>query len=312
MKEEKIICRALTGPTACGKTELSLRLAEKRGWEIACMDSMQIYRGMDIGTAKPTAEERRRVKHHLLDIRDPADAFSVTMYREAAEELIRAKRAEGKELLFVGGTGLYLQALARPMEMGSVPPNEPLRQELRELSASPGGREKLHERLRELDPETAERLPVNDVRRIIRAVEVTLGTGIPFSRQPQRQESSAFSWRIVSLSRPREMLYDRINRRVRRMFEMGLAEEVRGLIDRGVPPDAQSMQALGYKETILYLRGERSLEKTVEEIQKGTRHYAKRQETFLRREPGIRYIDALSPDAADRAELALDAETGEV
>lgn len=289
----KITCRILTGPTASGKTALSLRLAEKHGWEICCMDSMQVYRGMDIGTAKPDAEERKRVAHHLLDICDPKENFSVAMYREMAEELIRTKWKEGKELLFVGGTTLYLLALTQSMDLGSVPANEELRAELHELEKVPEGRIRLWEMLRDLDPETAQRLPVNDVRRIIRAIEVSRATGIPYSRQPQDRPASCFIWKTAALHLPRDILYERINQRVLQMMKDGLTEEVAGLLGQGVPPDAQSMQALGYKETVLYLKQGQSLEKTVDAIQKGTRHYAKRQETFLRAHPELPGVEAL-------------------
>ena len=303
---EKIICRAVTGPTGSGKTELSLRLAEKHGWEIACMDSMQIYRGMDIGTAKPTAEEQARVKHHLMDICDPTESFSVTMYREKAEALVREKwEREGKEILFVGGTGLYLQAMMHPMGMGTVPADEGMRQELHSMAGKPGGKEKLHEMLRELDPDTASRLPLGDIRRTIRAIEVSRVTGIPFSRQPNLEEPSSFTWRVMAMDMSREILYDRINRRVERMIQAGLKEEVRGLIEHGVPRDAQSMQAIGYKEMVMHLDGIWDMERTIAEIQKGTRHYAKRQGTFLRREPMIQYVDALADDPLTLAERHL-------
>lgn len=303
--KEKIICRVLTGPTASGKTALSLRLAEKHGWEIFCMDSMQIYRGMDIGTAKPTREERARVPHRMIDICDPRDAFSVAAYREQAEALVRQKAEEGREVLFVGGTGLYLQAMMHPMGMGSVPADEALRAELRALAATEEGKNRLHGMLAEIDPATAARLPAGDVRRTIRAIEVTRGTGIPFSMQPDREEESPFLWRVAATDMPREILYDRINRRVEQMIREGLAEEVRRLLEAGVPPESQSMQGLGYKEMVPYLRGEWPMDKAVEEIQKGSRHYAKRQGTFLRRLEGIRSVDALAADAADRAEYIL-------
>ena len=303
--KEKIICRVLTGPTASGKTALSLRLAEKHGWEIFCMDSMQIYRGMDIGTAKPTREERARVPHRMIDICDPRDAFSVAAYREQAEALVRQKAEEGREVLFVGGTGLYLQAMMHPMGMGSVPADETLRAELRALAATEEGKNRLHGMLAEIDPATAARLPVGDVRRTIRAIEVTRGTGIPFSMQPDREEESPFLWRVAATDMPREILYDRINRRVEQMIREGLAEEVRCLLEAGVPPESQSMQGLGYKEMIPYLRGEWPMDKAVEEIQKGSRHYAKRQGTFLRRLEGIRSVDALAADAAEQAETIL-------
>lgn len=303
--KEKIICRVLTGPTASGKTALSLRLAEKHGWEIFCMDSMQIYRGMDIGTAKPTREERARVPHRMIDICDPRDAFSVAAYREQAEALVRQKAEEGREVLFVGGTGLYLQAMMHPMGMGSVPADETLRAELRALAATEEGKNRLHGMLAEIDPATAARLPVGDVRRTIRAIEVTRGTGIPFSMQPDREEESPFLWRVAATDMPREILYDRINRRVEQMIREGLAEEVRRLLEAGVPPESQSMQGLGYKEMVPYLRGEWPMDKAVEEIQKGSRHYAKRQGTFLRRLEGIRSVDALAADAAGQAETIL-------
>ena len=303
--KEKIICRVLTGPTASGKTALSLRLAEKHGWEIFCMDSMQIYRGMDIGTAKPTREERARVPHRMIDICDPRDAFSVAAYREQAEALVRQKAEEGREVLFVGGTGLYLQAMMHPMGMGSVPADETLRAELRALAATEEGKNRLHGMLAEIDPATAARLPVGDVRRTIRAIEVTRGTGIPFSMQPDREEESPFLWRVAATEMPRETLYDRINRRVEQMIHEGLAEEVRRLLEAGVPPESQSMQGLGYKEMVPYLRGEWPMDKAVEEIQKGSRHYAKRQGTFLRRLEGIRSVDALAADAAEQAETIL-------
>ena len=181
--KNKIICRVLTGPTASGKTKVSLELAEKNGWDILCMDSMQIYRRMNIGTAKPTAEERARVPHYMLDICEPDESFSVAAYRERAEALVKEKwQKEGREVLFVGGTGLYLQAMMHPMGMGQIPADEKLREEMNRLAVSVEGRQLLHRILESLDPETASRLPVNDTRRIIRAIEVTKGTGIPFSR----------------------------------------------------------------------------------------------------------------------------------
>ena len=301
--EEKIICRVLTGPTASGKSELGMRLAERNGWEICCMDSMQVYRGMDIGTAKPTAEDRARIRHHLLDLCDPTEHFSVAAYKEMAEKLIREKwQRERRELLFVGGTGLYLQALAHPMALGGTPADEKLREELHRVAEEPEGKERLHRMLRELDPVTAERLSVNDLRRVIRAIEVSRETGIPFSRHSGQQQESPFLWRVAAADLPREMLYRRINRRVLEMVEHGLADEVRRLLDAGVSPGAQSMQALGYKEMVRYLEGACSLDQAIEEIQKGTRHYAKRQGTFLRRDPSIQYIPSQSPEAISKLE----------
>ena len=289
---EKITCRVLTGPTASGKTELGIRLALEQGWEIACMDSMQIYRRMNIGTAKPTPEEARIVPHHLMDICEPTEPYSVSDYRNAAEKLVLEKHGQGKEILFVGGTALYLQAMMHPMGMGNVPANEALRAELNARAETPEGRQALHDQLEKIDPETAARLPVNDVRRVIRAIEVYEATGIPFSKQPKRENEndSRFEWKTVSTQMDRALLYDRINRRVTEMIRAGLKEEVAGLLKEGVPEDAQSMSGLGYKEMIPCVRGEYSPEEAAEKIRTGTRHYAKRQMTFLKREDTIQYV----------------------
>lgn len=299
--KEKIVCRAVTGPTASGKTKLSVRLAQEQGWDILCMDSMQIYRRMDIGTAKPTKEEMGGVPHHLMDICEPTDAYSVADYRDAAEELILHLAEEGKEVLFVGGTVLYLQSLMHPMGMGMTPANDELRAELNAMAETGKGRAALHERLRLVDPVTAQRLPVNDVRRIIRAIEVWEATGIPFSEQPKRENEndSRFCWKVVSTDMDRALLYDRINQRVTDMIRMGLKEEVASLLEEGVPEDARSMSGLGYKEMIPCIHGECSVEDAAEMIRKGTRHYAKRQMTFLRREESIHYVRTDREDAYD-------------
>ena len=289
---EKITCRVLTGPTASGKTEMGIRLALEQGWEIACMDSMQIYRRMNIGTAKPTPEEVQIVPHHLMDICEPTESYSVSDYRNAAEKLLPEKHGQRREILFVGGTALYLQAMMHPMAMGNVPANEALRAELNARAETPEGRQAMHKQLEEIDPETAARLPVNDVRRIIRAIEVWDATGIPFSKQPKRENEndSRFEWKAVSTQMERTLLYDRINCRVTEMIKAGLKEEVAGLLAEGVPEDAQSMCGLGYKEMIPCVRGEYRLEEAAEKIRTGTRHYAKRQMTFLKREKTIQYV----------------------
>ena len=298
--KEKILCRVLTGPTGSGKSDIALQLAKEEGWDILCMDSMQVYRGMDIGTAKPTKEERAAVPHYLLDLCDPAEPFNVSQYIEAAEQLIPELHEKGREVLFVGGTGLYLEGLMRPMSMGSVPANEELRAELREMASSSDGKLKLDARLRKSDPETADKLPLNDIRRRIRAIEVYEATGIPFSKQENRPEESPFRWIPVSLRTGREELYRRINLRVLKMIREGLADEVRSLIGNGVPEDAQSMQAIGYKEMIPYLHGAYSLENAIEEIRKRTRHYAKRQMTYLKRMNEIRYVDTESENIKEK------------
>ena len=287
----------LTGPTAGGKSALALEMARRKGWEILCMDSMQIYRRMDIGTAKPTREERKLVPHHLLDLCEPTESFSVAAWRDRAEALLTDMLREGRQPLLVGGTGLYLQALMHPMAMGAVEANEELRAEMRKEAETPEGRRRLHARLAEIDPPTAERLPVNDVRRIIRALEVTLATGIPFSRQPDREQPSPFRWKAAALRMPREELYQRIHIRVDEMIRAGLPEEVDALLREGVPENAQSMAGLGYKEMIPCLKGQCSLQEAADAIRLGTRHYAKRQITFLKREPQIHYVDARGEEA---------------
>ena len=299
---EQMICRVLTGPTGSGKSDLAFRIAQETGWEIICMDSMQIYRRMDIGTAKPTVREQQEVPHHMLDICEPVDSYSVSQYIEDALKKAEERHRMGKEVLFVGGTGLYLEGMVRGMSMGFRPADKKLREELRQLSESPEGRRELDERLKRADPEMAARLPMNDIRRRIRAIEVSESTGTPFSAQEDRNGSDdRFRWVIASTYTERDILYERINRRVDRMIREGLGNEVHKLMQEGVPEEAQSMQAIGYKEMIPYIRGEWTLEKAADEIRKGTRHYAKRQMTYLKRLDGIRYIRADSEKA--QAEL---------
>ena len=305
MKDE-IICRVLTGPTASGKSALGLELAERHGWVIFCMDSMQIYRGMDIGTAKPTPGDRQRVRHEMLDLLDPKEEYSVSDYRrEAEEKVLHLWRTQRKQVLFIGGTGLYLQAMMHPMGMGTVPANEELRSKLKALAETPQGKLQLHSMLERADRKTASRLPVNDVRRIIRAIEVTQATGIPFSEQPPRKDLSPFQWKVAAAAVPRGELYERINSRVLQMLDKGLEAEVRRLLRQGAKPGMQSMQGIGYKEMIRYISGEWTLERTIDEIQKGTRHYAKRQETFLKRENAVCPFESLAGNAIEQAEKIL-------
>jgi len=303
---KKTICRVLTGPTASGKTEIGIRLAKEMGWDIFCMDSMQIYRRMNIGTAKPSIEEMQGVPHHLLDLCEPTDSYSVSDYRKAAEKLIEELANRGRETLFVGGTALYLQALMHPMGMGQVSANKELREELNRLAETTEGKKLLHERLRQLDPVTAERLPLNDVRRTIRAIEVSEATGVPFSMQPNREVPTAYKWKVVSTAMERPRLYERINERVTGMIRAGLKEEVAALLAEGVPEDAQSMQGLGYKEMVPCILGEYSVEDAAERIRLGTRHYAKRQMTFLRREEQIRYVNTEEAGAYEQIRELLE------
>lgn len=294
---KKPVCWVLAGPTASGKTALSIQLAKAHDCEIVCMDSMQIYRGMTIGTAKPLTEEMEGIPHHMLDVAEPGEPFSVAQYQELAEAAIRDILARGHQPLLVGGTGLYLRALRHPMAMGMVTGDDHIRAELESIAEQTDGRSVLHKRLEAVDPETAARLHVNDVRRVVRALEVFQLTGIPFSRQPQVECEPPFDYRVASLTMDRALLYQRIEKRVDLMLEAGLIDEVRQLLNQGVPPDAQALKGIGYKELIPYLQGHCSLEEAIYELKLGTRHYAKRQLTWMRREEDVLWVDSLSPDA---------------
>ncbi len=299
---DKNTCWVLTGPTASGKTALSIRLAQEHDCEIVCMDSMQIYRRMDIGTAKPTMEEMAGIPHHMLDVAEPDENFSVARYQEMAEDCIAGIQARGKRALLVGGTGLYLRALRQPMAMGDVSGDDAIRAELEDIAAQESGKQRIHDMLEAVDPDTAARLHVNDVRRVVRALEVYRLTGVPFSKQPQIQTESRFSYKVASLTMDRALLYSRIEKRVDIMVEQGLIEEVRGLLDSGVPADCQAMKAIGYKEIVPFLRGEATWEETDYLLKLNTRHYAKRQLTWMRREEDVCWVDSLQPDACDRLE----------
>lgn len=287
---------AVAGPTASGKSDLGMALARRLGGEIICMDSMQIYRRMDIGTAKPTAAERAAVPHHMLDIIDPEQPYAVADYAQAAGQVIAGVAARGRIPVLVGGTGLYLKALMDGLPLGGAGGDERLRAELNAIAGSPGGLEQLHARLAQVDPETAARLHPNDRRRVIRALEVYEQTGVPLSRQNRRTQGSGLQVLPLVLDWPREELYRRLETRVHRMMAQGLPQEVRALMESGVSPTAQSMQGIGYKEMVPAVMGECSLEDAAWKIIVHTRHYAKRQGTWLRGEPRCLWLDARDQD----------------
>ncbi len=282
----------LTGPTGSGKTALALELAERHGAEILSMDSMALYRGLDIGTAKPTAAERHRVPHHLIDVLDPWESASVAWWLDRARACARDLRSRGKRVLIVGGTPLYLRALLQGLFEGP-PADADLRQRLGQEAEQHGGAA-LHARLAAVDPAGAARLHPNDLRRVIRALEVWELTGRPISAWQQQWTDTAADAepRAFWLDLPRAALYERINRRVERMFAEGLVDEVRAL--RGLPRllSREAAQALGYKEVFAHLDGRETLQATVARVQTRTRQFAKRQITWFRHLPGCRPVSS--------------------
>lgn len=302
---EKPAVIAVAGPTASGKSDLGLKLAQRLGGEIVCMDSMQIYRRMDIGTAKPTAQERALLPHHMLDVADPTEAYAVADYAVAAEQVIAQILSRGRVPILVGGTGLYLKALMDGLSLGGTGGDERLRAELNALADEPGGKERLHARLAAVDPETAARLHPNDRRRVIRAIEVFEQTGVPMSRQNHAAQDRPFRVLPLAMEWPRDLLYARLETRVHRMMEMGLLSEVRALLESGVAPAAQSMQGIGYKELIPAAMGQDDVNRAVWDIIVHTRHYAKRQGTWLRAEPRCVWLDARDADGLLSKALAL-------
>ncbi len=275
-------CWFLTGPTASGKTGLALELAAALGAEIISLDSMAIYRGMSIGTAKPTVAEQSQVPHHLIDIIEPHEEYSVAQYVGAAEATVRQIAARGRVPLFVGGTPLYLKALLRGIFSGP-PADWELRRELQAFANSHGD-EALHRRLADVDPASALRLHARDQRRVIRALEVFAKTGQSITDLQQQFDKArpAEACRVFMLNWPREELVERIDARVEAMFSAGLVEEVRGLVDGGLSPGRTASQAVGYREVIQNLSGERNLPATVELVKLRTRQFAKRQMTWFR------------------------------
>jgi len=288
-------CWFLTGPTGSGKTQVGIELARQIGAEIVSMDSMALYRGMDIGTAKPSPSERAEVAHHLIDILEPHEEFSLAAYVEAAARATEAIRAGSRQVLFVGGTPLYLKSLLRGIFKGP-PADWPLRRRLMK-EAKTGEPDLLHRRLAKIDPTAAARLHPNDMRRIIRALEVFEQTREPISRLQRQFDHGrpAQQCRVFVLAWSREVLYERIDRRVRAMFAAGLVDEVRGLLARPEPPGRTASQAVGYREVIGFLREGGNLERTIESVQTHTRQFAKRQLTWFRGLSESRFLTVEDP-----------------
>lgn len=281
----------ILGPTASGKTGLAVRLAEECGGEILNADSMQVYRRMDIGAAKPSPDQLGRARHHLLDLVEPDQPFSAADFRREAEAAIADIAARGKRVIVCGGTGLYIKALTRGL-MESPGSDEALRSELKELAEREGG-EELHRRLSLVDPVAAARLHPNDQVRIIRALEVHRLTGRPISEHMGEHRFGGENYQClkIGLSTDRETLYRTIDNRVEQMLGNGLVEEVRALLAAGYSPELKPMRSIGYSQVCGYLAGEYSLDEAVRLIKRDTRRYAKRQLTWFNRDPEIKWIE---------------------
>lgn len=278
-----MVSRALiviVGPTAVGKTELALRLCEEFGGEVISADSRQTYKGMDIGTAKPTVEERRRVPHHLVDLIEPDEGFTLVQYQEKAYEAIDGVLSRGRLPFLVGGTGLYVKALVEGFSVPRVKPNLARRRALMK-EARERGAEALHARLKEVDPTAAARIDPQNVQRVVRALEVYEATGQPISRL-QRKEPPPYRILKMGLAMERKRLYRRIDERVDRMMGMGLLEEVKRLVEKGYGYHLPAMSGLGYKQLGLYLRGEVDLGEAVRMIKSETRRFVRQQYGWFR------------------------------
>ena len=277
MAKVLVIC----GATASGKTALSLSCARAFNGEIISADSMLVYKGLDIGTAKPSMEEREGIPHHLIDVVSPLESFSVSDYEAVALPIVEQLLSEGKTPIICGGTGFYINSILYKSQFGNVGANEELRAKYEEL-AKQHGNEYVHDILKQKDPESANKLHPNDLKRVIRALEIFDVTGKAKSEQ-QDAPKPRFDFVSVSIEYPRDKLYNRINLRVDEMFKCGLMEEVEGLLNDGVTEDMQCMQGIGYKEVAEGLRLGWTEEEIKELIKKNTRNYAKRQQTFFKR-----------------------------
>ena len=279
----------ITGPTAVGKTDISIKLAKEINGEIISADSIQVYKGLDIGSAKITEDEMDGVKHYLIDVLEPTDDFDIYTFKQMAEDAIEEIYAKGKVPIIVGGTGFYIQSVLYDVDFEETEVDMEYRKELEEL-AKKNGNEYVHKLLEEVDPEYAAGIHPNNLKRVIRALEFYHENNIPLSEHnaEQKENESPYNFAYYVLNDDRDVLYDRINKRVDLMFEKGLVDEVKGL---GLDKANQSMQGIGYKEVLEYLNGDLSLEETKELIKKNTRHFAKRQLTWFRHEKVVQMID---------------------
>lgn len=299
----KLCLIIISGPTCVGKTEVAITLAEPLGGEIVSADAMQVYRYMDIGTAKPTQEQQARVPHHLIDVVDPDESFSAARFKTAAAAVIRKLHDKGHPAFVVGGTGLYIKALTRGLfrvQEGSGALRERLRAEAKDL-----GSPVLHQRLQDVDPEAAARIHPHDAYRITRALEIFELTGKPLSEHHSAHGFSDDPYHVlnIGLFLDREMLYQRIDQRVDRMLEAGFLKEVKGLLHRGYSPKLKSMKSIGYRHMAEYLEGHVTWDETVRRFKRDTRRYAKRQMAWFRADPRILW---LQPSAIDIMSKKID------
>ena len=298
--EIKPVLVVIIGPTAVGKTGMAIELAERLGGEIVSADSRLFYRGMDIGTAKPTAEERARVPHHLIDVAEPGDNWSLAVFQRAAAEAIAGIHGRGKLPLLVGGTGQYIHAVAHGWVPPRIKPDAKMRAALEEMAKTMGP-EWLHGMLAIIDPASARTIDPRNLRRTIRALEVIFNTGRKFSDQ-RGQGPSPYRLIMIGLSRPRVDLYARIDARIETMFSDGLLEEVRGILARGCPPTASTLSAIGYRECVEVLEGRMSLEQAKIRMRRLTRVFVRRQANWFKGDdPQIRWFE-MGQDTREKLE----------
>ena len=284
-----IIC--IAGPTASGKTALAVELAKHTNGEVISCDSMQVYRYMDIGTAKPTTQEMQGIVHHMLDVADPSEDFSVSRYCELASPIVDDVIARGKTAIIAGGTGLYMDALIRGNAFAPCP-STGMREKL-EAQADTEGIDAMLRLLHSIDPNAAQKLHLSDRKRILRALEVYYETGETITEHNRRTQEQPSRYNPVWLAledEHRSYLYNRINSRVDRMLLNGLLDEIRGLLEMGIPEKSTAMQAIGYKEFIAALKGTCSIDQAADQVRQASRHYAKRQLTWFRRNPSIHWL----------------------
>lgn len=298
----------LAGPTATGKTDLAIELALLVGGEVISADSAQVYRYMDIGTAKPTLEEQRGIPHHMIDIVYPDEAFSVAQYKSMAEAAIRDILSRGKVPIVAGGTGLYISSLVYNIQFSETINDWAFRERMKAL-AEQFGPEYLHNRLKEVDPVSAQKIHPNNVKRVIRALEVYETTGRPISEHQaqSRTKPPEFEYLLFGLTMERQRLYERIEKRTDIMMEKGLADEVAKILGMGYSRDLVSLQAIGYKEIAAAIYGECSMDEAVQQIKLNTRHLAKRQITWFNGMEGLKWLDTQVLDRRAMLKILADA-----